>query len=211
VSIGQRIMLRVLSALVALALIAGACLLIGQVVVGMTGGGDFLVPTAHWYDALRETPWGDASVVYTGTALLVTGLLVIVVVVLTRPRLFTLARPEEAVEVVIAPRAVAQMLRRQAEAVPGVGAASVEVSRVLARISVTAPLASPEKVEQSLAEALAHGLKQVPWTRVPRLEIEVIGSRDLPHTPPSSNTRPPSDTRPPSGPQAPPRLVEGAR
>lgn len=177
-SIGQRIMLRVLSALLALALVASASLLIGQVVVGMSGGGDFLVPTSDWYAALRTTTWNDASVVYTGIALLIVGLLVLVVVVLSRPRLFTLARPEDTVDVVIPPRAVAQMLRRQAEVVPGVGAASAEVTRDLARISVTAPLASPATVEQDLAAALTHGLKKVPWSRMPRLEIEVIGPRE---------------------------------
>ena len=181
-STGQRIVLRALSALVALILVAAAGLLIGQVVVGVTGGGDFLVPTADWYRELRRTPWSDSDVVYAGIAFLVVGLLLLVMVVLARPRLFPLARPEAAVDVVIPPRAAAQMLRRQAEAVPGVGAASAEVSRDLARISATAPLASTEKVEQDLAAALTHGLKKIPWTRPPRLEIEVIGARDRPST-----------------------------
>ena len=198
-STGQRITLRVLSALVALALIAGACLLIGQVVLGMTSGGSFLVPTADWYESLRMTPWDDASVVYVGIGLVVVGFLLLVAVVLARPRLFSLARPEDHVDVVIAPRAVAQMLRRQAETVPGVGSASAEVSRDLARISVTAPLASPPAIEQELASTLTHGLKQIPWARMPRLEIEVIGAQ----APPSTSSI--------AGTPRPENLVRGAR
>lgn len=177
---GQRTMLRVVSALIALTLVAGACLLIGQVVVSMTGGGDFLLPVAQWYRSLRGTAWSDASVVYAGVALVIVGLLLIAVVVLGRPRLFRLAPPEDTVEVVILPRAVAQMLRRQADAVPGVGSASAEVSKDVARISVSAPLAAPEQVEQDLARALTHALKQIPWIQMPRLEIEVVSGRDHP-------------------------------
>lgn len=177
-NVGQRILLRVTSALVALAMIAGASLLIGQVVVGITGGGNFIVPTEDWYATLRRTAWNDASTVYAGIGLVVVGILLLAVVLLTRPRLFTLARPDDAVDVVIPPRAVAQMLRRQAEAVAGVGTASAEVDRDLARITATAPMASTDRVERDLAQALAHGLKLIPWSRMPRLEIEVIGARD---------------------------------
>lgn len=175
-TITQRIVLRVVSALMALMLIAGCALIIGQVVVGLTGGGDFLVPTADWYRALRSTPWNDADVVYTGIGLAVVGILLVVIARLTRPRLITLAEPVEDVHVVIPPRAVAQMLRRQAETVPGVATVNVEVSGDLARINATAPLADPDQVEQDLVQTLTHALKKIPWARMPRLEIEVLGA-----------------------------------
>lgn len=177
-STAQRIVLRVVSALVALALVAGAGLLIVEIVVQMTGGENLLAPTAAWYDSLRDTVWGSTTPVYAGIALVVAGLLLLAAAALARPRLFTLARPQHGVEVVIPPRAVAHMLCRQAETVAGVATASAEVDRDLARISVTAPLIAPQKVEQDLALVLTHGLKKIPWTRVPRLEIEVIGGRE---------------------------------
>ncbi|MFV0533667.1 MAG: DUF6286 domain-containing protein [Cumulibacter sp.] len=196
----QRIMLRVVSALVALALVVGGCLVIGQVVVGMTSGSDFLIPTDEWYDALRTTNWDNSSPVYVAVALTIVGFLLLLVAALTKGRLFTLAPPADDVDVVVPPRAIAQMLRRQAEAVPGVGSASAEVSRDLARISVTAPLAATEAVEQDLAQALSHGLKQLPWVRVPRLEIEVIGPREHPLVP--------GDTPPAGRVDAPPGRVD---
>lgn len=182
----QRIVLRVVSALMALVLIAGCALIIGQVVVGLTGGGDFLVPTADWYRAMRSTPWNDADVVYFGIGLAVVGTLLIAIARLTRPRLITLAEPAEDVQVVMPPRAVAQMLRRQAEAVPGVATVNVEVSGALARINATAPLADPNQVEQDLVQTLTHALKKIPWTRMPRLEIEVLGAPPHAGEPPST-------------------------
>ena len=171
----QRIVLRGLSALVGLALLAAAGLGIGQVVAGLAGDDDFIVPTSRWYAALRSTPWDAPETVYAGIGLLVGGAVLVLVSLLSRPRLFRLTRPTDGVDVVVAPRAVAQMLRRQAEAVHGVATASVEVTKDVARVSVLAPMVSPARVERDLEEALTHALKKIPWSRVPRIDLEVIG------------------------------------
>ena len=176
-STGQRILLRFTSALVGLLLTGIAVLGAGQVVAGMTGGGDFIVPAHAWYDVLRTTTWGSQSVVYVGVGLLIVGGLLVLVSLMTRPRLFALARPTDGVDVVIAPRAVAQMLRRQAEAVPGVSSASVEVTADVARVNATAPMASPERVARDLEATLTHGLKKIPWSRLPRIDLELVSAR----------------------------------
>ncbi|WP_153505806.1 DUF6286 domain-containing protein [Cumulibacter manganitolerans] len=173
-STGQRILLRFVSALAGLLLVGAALLGLGQIVAALTGSGDFIVPFSLWYRSLRTTPWSAGAVVYTGIGLLVGGVLLIVVATLSRPRLFALARPTDDVDVVIAPRAVAQMLRRQAEAVSGVATASVEVSADVARVNATAPLAGYERVEADLEAALTHALKKIPWQRLPRLDLEVV-------------------------------------
>lgn len=207
----QRILLRVISALLALVLIAGCGLIVGQVVVGLTGGGDFLVPTARWYDALRSTPWNDADVMYAGIGLMVVGTLLIVIARLTRPRLITLAEPVEHVQVVIPPRAVAQMLRRQAETVPGVATVNAEVTGDLARINATAPMADPDQVEQELVQTLTHALKKIPWERMPRLEIELLGAPPHAPEPTSSDLGAPAQQRPPGPPDETNRAVLGQR
>lgn len=182
-STAQRVVLRLVSALLALTLIVGSVLLVGEILVQLTGGENLLLPTDEWVAALRRTPWGSAAVVYAALAFIVAGLLLLAVVLLTRPRLFHLARPADDVQVMMPPRAVAQMLRRQAETVAGVATASAEVDRDLARISVTAPLADPRQVEQELAAALTHALKKIPWVRIPRLEIDVAAAQDRRPTP----------------------------
>lgn len=176
-STGQRILLRFVSALVGLLLLGAALLGIGQVIAGMTGEHDFILPFSDWYHRLRTIEWSATETVYAGVGLLVVGLLLLLVSLLTRPRLFALARPTESIDVVIAPRAAAQMLRRQAEAVPGVSSASVEVTPGVAQINAVAPMASPERVERDLEAALTHALKKIPWARLPRIELEVISER----------------------------------
>ncbi|WP_106847890.1 DUF6286 domain-containing protein [Blastococcus sp. Marseille-P5729] len=175
-STGQRVLLRTISALVGLVLLGLAGLGIGEIVSWLTGGGEFLLPTASWYAALRSTPWKAMEVVYAGIALLIVGLLLLLVAGLSRPRLFALTKPTEEIDVVIPPRAVAQMLRRQAEAVSGVASASVEVTKDVARVNATAPLASPDRVQRDLEEAITHALKQIPWSRMPRIDLEIVGN-----------------------------------
>lgn len=175
-STGQRILLRTVSALLGLLLLGIAGLGIGEIVSGLTGGGEFLLPTSSWYAALRSTPWEAFEVVYVGIALLIVGVLLMLLASLARPRLFPLSKPTDDVDVVIPPRAVAQMLRRQAESVSGVAAASVEVTQDVARVNATAPLASPERVQRDLEDAITHALKQIPWSRMPRIDLEVVGS-----------------------------------
>lgn len=174
-STGQRILLRTVSALVGLLLLGLAGLGVGEIVSGITGGGDFLLQTSAGYSTLRSTPWEAIEVVYVGIALLIVGLLLMLIAALTRPRLFPLSQPTDGVDVVIPPRAVAQMLRRQAEAVSGVASASVEVTKDVARVNATAPLASTERVQRDLEEAITHALKQIPWSRMPRIDLEVVG------------------------------------
>ena len=95
----------------------------------------------------------------------------------TRPRLIRLRPPKDTVEVVVAPRTVAQILRRQAESVPGVASASAEVQSGTARITASAPLASPDRITRDLESALSHGLKQIPWHSLPQLQIEISSDR----------------------------------
>lgn len=176
---GQRLLLRFVSALVGLVLVAAGLLAVGNVVAWLAGEHDFLGVGRRVYRSLHQTSWGAQEVVYTGIALLVLGLLLLMVSLVTKPRLISLAQPTEGLDVVIAPRAVAQMLRRQAEGVPGVASASVEVTAAVARVSVLAPLASPDRVQRDLEEAVTHALKKIPWTRLPRLELEVASDRPV--------------------------------
>lgn len=174
---GQRILLRAVSALVGLVVVAALLVGIGQIIAGLTAGDDFIIPTSDWYTNLRETPWNDQSVQIVGITAIVVGLLLITVAVVTRPRMIALRPPKDSVTVVISPRTVAQILRRQAESVPGVASASAEVQSGTARITASAPLAHPDRITQDLEKALSHGLKQIPWHTLPQLQIEISSDR----------------------------------
>lgn len=176
-STGQRILLRATSALVGLVLVAALVLGVGQIVAGLVGGDEFIVPTGQWYDALRTTAWDDPDVLLVGVAAVVIGVLLLLVALLSRPRMIWLRAPKDGVEVRIAPRTVAQILRRQAEAVPGIASASAEVNAGTARITAQAPLAHPDTISRELELTLAHALKQIPWTQLPNLQVEISSDR----------------------------------
>ncbi|GAB3299530.1 hypothetical protein EK0264_18000 [Epidermidibacterium keratini] len=176
-STSQRILLRATSALVGLVLVAALVLGVGQIVAGLVSGDNFIVPTSQWYDALRTTAWDDPDVLLVGIAALIIGVLLLLVAVLTRPRLIGLRAPKDGVEVRIAPRTVAQILRRQAEAVPGIASASAEVNAGTARITADAPLAHPDYISRELERTLSHALKQIPWSQLPSLQVEISSDR----------------------------------
>lgn len=174
---GNRVLNRVLAALVGLVLLGGALLALAEIIVGLFGGDHLLVPKDRWLAGLRETTWAAGSVRLVATALVVLGLLLLVAGMTARARLLPMRAPKASITVTASARSLAQILRRQAETVPGVSGATAEVSARTARVTATVPLADPARVERELATVLGRSLSLIPWPQTPALRIEISSPR----------------------------------
>jgi len=187
-STANRVINRLLAALLGLILLIAGIAAAIEILVSLFGGEHFLLPTDDWLDALRSTPWNSESVVLVATGVVVVGIVLLIAGIAARARIITLRRPRDTVEVVASARAIAQILRREAASVSGVSSASSEVSARHARVVATVPLASPERVEADLSAVLAATLRRIPWTSAPVLEVEVSSDR------PKAASAPPRET-----------------
>ena len=176
----NRVINRLLSALVGLVLLIVALVAAVEIMVALFGGNHFLVPTDRWSSSLRHTPWQTDTVRLVATGAVVIGLVLVIAGAMARARIITMKKPKDTVEVIAPARAVAQILRRQTESVAGVAAASSEVSARGARVSATVPLADTDRVEAEIGEVLAETLSKIPWANVPSLQIEISAGRDKP-------------------------------
>lgn len=169
----NRVINRLLAALLGLVLLIAGLVAAIEILVSLFGGTQFLVPTDTWLSTLRATPWNAESVVLVSTGVLVVGVVLLVAGIAARSRIISMRRPKDTIEVVASARAVAQVLRRQAESVSGVSSASSEVSARGARVVATVPMADPQRVESELSDVLADTLRKIPWATVPTLQVEV--------------------------------------
>ncbi|PRZ43700.1 hypothetical protein CLV47_102391 [Antricoccus suffuscus] len=169
----NRVINRLLSALLGLVLLVAGLAGVIEVLVSLFGGAHFVVPTDKWLATLRSTPWNAESVVLVSTIVVVVGIVLIISGVAARARIIGLRKPKDTVEVVASARAVAQILRRQAESVSGVASASSEVSARGARVVADVPMADPQRIEVMLSQVLSETMRKIPWTSAPTLRVEV--------------------------------------
>lgn len=172
----NRVINRLLAALLGVVLLIAGLVAAIEVLVSLFGGAHFLVPTDTWLATLRSTPWNAESVVLAATGVLVVGVVLLVAGIAARDRIISMRKPKDTIEVVASARAVAQILRRQAESVSGVSSASSEVSARGARVVATVPIADPQRVEAELSRVLSDTLRTIPWATAPTLQVEVSSS-----------------------------------
>lgn len=182
-STSNRVVNRLLAALLALVLFLAALLGFAEILTALFGGGRLIIPRDEWLADLRALTWDAGSVRVFATALVVVGLLLLIAGISARSRILPMRPPNPSVVVTASARGLAQILRRQAESVPGVAEASAEVSAKAARVVVSVPLADPARVERELGTVLATSLRQMPWAQPPELTIELNSPRESPPPP----------------------------
>lgn len=172
----RRIINRLLGVIVALALIAGAAVLIVEVVGVLVGAKPVLV---HWHAALdwaRRTRW-DASVVKTiGLVLLIVGFLLMVFELWpSRAHRLPVDSRDPSLEAAVTRRGVKQDVRAAVHEVDGATPRHVEVRPRRIRVRVRPRFAGQER--QALREAVTTSvgthLDRLQLRRRPRLAVNV--------------------------------------
>ena len=155
---------RLLSALCALALVAGGALIVVEVVANWTGNGFLILPT-DWPDQLRSTGWDERIVRNSLLVAAAIGVLLLLVALWRRPPL-TVDTNEDGMEV--ERRALELALRRRLDGLDGVAGSRVRVDkhRIRARVDTSRRL-SPDSIRGRATDELRdfcshHGLDLTP-------------------------------------------------
>jgi putative intracellular protease/amidase len=152
---------RVLSVLLALALIALAVLIPIEVVYALAdGSGSLVLPYQPVAEFLRDRAWSSGPVIAISVVVAALGLaLVLAELWRRRPGVFTVATGTDAVTAGISRRSLARALTHAATDVPGVTHASASVSRRRAVVDAATPLRDPgdlaERAQQRVEALMA--------------------------------------------------------
>lgn len=141
---------RVVSALLALALLFGSVLAIVEIAAAALDRGHVLVPYQEWTDWLRTHSWNDSIVKTLLGGLVVLGLLLLLLAMHRgKPAALTLRSRTDGVDVTASRRSVEKSLAAAAARTTGIAGAGASVSRRTARVEAqTIALADPGVREQ---------------------------------------------------------------
>ncbi|MFI9011794.1 DUF6286 domain-containing protein [Actinosynnema sp. NPDC053489] len=167
----MRVLLRVLSPLLGLALAAAGALLVVAVARQWAGRGWLVRP--GW-------SWVDRPVLVVGACVAVGGLLLLVVAARAGVRHVPLDDPADGVRVVTSPASLARVVGHRVRAQDGVADASVTASRRKVRVRATSHSHDEAALRPRLLEAAREALAELPMPVPPKVSVVVISPKDRP-------------------------------
>ncbi|MFC5287834.1 DUF6286 domain-containing protein [Actinokineospora guangxiensis] len=176
----MRVFVRIVAALLALALAAAGTLLaleVGWLWLRPTEG-PLLVPWPDWRDRLAEVSWESTPVQVTAWITAVAGLGLLVAALSARRREVVLADPAPGVSVRTSPRSLARIVGTRVRAEDGVRGASVTATAKKIRVRATSRLVGEEQLRPRLTGVVGDLLTDLPLVRVPRVNVVVDSPRD---------------------------------
>lgn len=176
----MRILLRLLSPLLGVAVaIIGVLLVVetGWVLVRPRSA-PLLVPWTVWRDRLADYAWSDTTVLVTGGALALLGLLLLLLTAGARRHDVRLSDPAEDVMVVTSPRSLARVVGHRVRAEDGVRSAAVTASARRIRVRATSSMNTETQLRPTLTARVDELVGDLPLARKPRVQVVVDSPKD---------------------------------
>lgn len=176
----MRVLLRLLSPLLGLAVAAGGGVLAVEAgwVLARPDSTPLLVPWPGWRDRLAGYAWSDAAVVIAAAALVALGLLLTVIAAAARRRDVRLTSPVDGVAVVTSPRSLARLVGHRVRQEDGVHTASVTASARRIRVRATSRLHTEAQLRSTLTARVRDLVGSLPLPRTPRIRVVVKSRKD---------------------------------
>lgn len=176
----MRMLLRLLSPLLGLALAATAALLAVEAgwALARPDSDPLLAPWPGWIDRLAGYTWSDTAVLIAGAALAVLGLLLLVLARGARRRDVRMTNPADDVTVVTTPRSVARLIGHRVRAEDGVNSASVTATARVVRVRAVSRMRAEKQLRPTLAKAVDDLVTSLPLARRPRVRVVVDSPKD---------------------------------
>lgn len=172
----MRVLLRVLSPLLGLALAAAGALLIVEVVAAWVrpdAAEGLLVPWVAWRASLAGLTWGDPLVLGIAIAVGVLGLLLVLLGLLARRHDVPLEPASADTTVTTSPRVLARLVGRRVRATDDVAGASVSATRRAVRVSAQSWGEPDDGVRSAVRTRVDTVLDELPLARRPRVAVSV--------------------------------------
>jgi hypothetical protein len=165
---------RVLSALLALALVVGSVLAIVEIVAAALDRGPALVPYPDWTSWARSHDWNDWSVIATLCGLVLLGLLFLFLAFRRgKPASLALSGRTEGVDVTASRRSVEKSLAAAAARTAGVTGASASVGRRTARVRARTAARSELGIREEVESAVRSRLNSLELLRPLRARVDL--------------------------------------
>jgi Family of unknown function (DUF6286) len=175
-----RTLTRLVSAVVALLLLAGGLLAALEIAAaGLGRDDDLALPWRDWRREALETPWEDPAVRVTLVAVLAVGLLLLFLLLVPRaPRGLPLVPRVEGASADLDRAGLERWLGARLGRVDGVAGPSVRVRRGGVRVRVSTPGRETGSVELGVRAAAETALADLGLVSVPPVRVSVIPRRD---------------------------------
>ncbi|HVL06499.1 MAG TPA: DUF6286 domain-containing protein [Acidimicrobiales bacterium] len=173
----MRIANRVVSAVLALAVVVGGLLVAVEIVVAGFDRRPWVLPHDDWYDSARRRAWADAPPRWIFIGLIVAGL-VLLFLQFARRRPGALAMTPGPVPADIGRRSLEKALVREATRVDGVAAAKVKVREDTADVVATSNRRQTDDLGPRLTDVLDRRMGALGLARPPAVRVKVQGRSD---------------------------------
>lgn len=175
----MRVADRVLSAILALALMVGGLLVAAEIVLGGLGRGPWILPYDRWERSAVATPWSDGNARLIGLALVGGGVVVLAVqVARRRPQALDLTGGKDRAPASLDRRGVERWLADRVERVEGVADARTRLRRRVAVVRASSVGQDHHDVERRLRETVAGHLGELDLAMPLRVDVRVASRSD---------------------------------
>jgi hypothetical protein len=177
-----RVLLRILSCLLGLAVAGAGALLALEVGWAWARPADapLLVPWPRWRDQLAGLTWRSLPVLAAAGAVVVGGIVLLLLAGMARSRDVMLRDPAPGVSVMTSPRSLARIVGRRVRSEDSVAAASVTATASRVRVRATSEQAADGGLRPRLLDIVGATLTDLPLTRRPKVSVVVDSPKDRP-------------------------------
>jgi hypothetical protein len=171
---------RIVSALLALSVVAAGALTAAEVVVARTGwpdDGPLVVPYDDWLATLRERTWDDVWVLLVCIGITLIGLLLILAAAAGGERRIPLHSGRSDIQMSISPASLARALTHHVSSIDGISDPRAAIGRRKAVLHAKARLGDPAALQSAVREQAQQRLDALPLEQPPQLTVRVDDAR----------------------------------
>lgn len=170
----MRIVDRVLSAVLGMALLVAGLLVAVEIMLAGLGRSPWLAPYDRWAESASTTPWSDPDLRVVFVGLIVVGVLLLLVEgARRRPEVLALAAQGPGVVALLERREVERWLVERVGGVEGVADAGVRISNGRTLVEATSVGRDTTTVEPGVREVASQSLESLGLDRPMRLAVKV--------------------------------------
>ncbi|GAA4037133.1 DUF6286 domain-containing protein [Allokutzneria multivorans] len=173
----MRLLLRLLSTVLGLAVAAGGAVLAVEMTwsLAQPGSREALVPWRQWLATVESYSWSREPVLWLAGGVVALGLLLLLVAATARRKDVRLSDPADEVVVTTSPRTLARLVGTKVRAAEGVSGATVVATGK--KVKVRANGRSTE-LRPSLAELVQSTVQDLPMPRHPKVRVAVAAPKN---------------------------------
>ncbi|MGW5641820.1 DUF6286 domain-containing protein [Saccharopolyspora sp. NPDC003752] len=171
----MRLLVRLITTLLGLAVAAGGALLAIEAVwvLARPGTGGLIVPWQQVHIGLSSLSWQDPQVLATAAVVAVVGVLLVLIAINAGVKDIRLHDPAPEVTVTTDRRSLARLVGHQVRGQDGVAVASVTAGSKRVQVKATAQFREPGDLRARLTETAEHAVQDLPLRSTPKVLVSV--------------------------------------